>query len=89
MVNREKTNEILFAKEKLVCSKAEYHTEVRDALLDYHLRVADLGWGEHSKHCLKELKRLDREHGVPQAHIDQGRGPVAESLHRATDGFPS
>ena len=76
MVNRDKTNEILFALEKIACSETEYHTEVRDAILDFQLRMVDLGKAEHSKHCLKEIKRLDKIHGVPQHHIDQGRQPA-------------
>lgn len=77
MVNREKTNELLFAKEKIACTKSEYHNEVRDAILDFQIRMADLGKADESKFCLKEIQRLDKEHGVPQHHVDQGREPLS------------
>ena len=75
MVNREKVNEILFAGEKIACSKEEYHTEVRDSILDYQLRMVDLGKSKEARHCLLEVERLDKEHGIPPHHKDTGRGP--------------
>ena len=68
--------ELLFAEEKIDCSKEEYDREVRGAVLDYQRRMIDLGKDEIARHCQLEVNRLDATHGVPPAHIDQGLKPV-------------
>lgn len=64
-MNAQETKEQLFESKEIVCTKTEYHRDVRDAILDFQLRQKDLGNESLVKFCQSEIDRLDKEHGLP------------------------
>lgn len=64
-INGQAAKEKLYAKEQIECDKAEYHRDVRDAILDYKLRMSDQGRTDDANYCQQELDRLDGIHGLP------------------------
>lgn len=64
-INAQRAKELLFEKQPIECSKTEYHRDVRDGILDYQLRMKDLGRTDIEEFCKEEVKRLDEIHGLP------------------------
>jgi len=62
-MNSQRAKEKLFSKEKIECTRDEYHRDVRFAIDDYHRRMEDIGNAELSAFCKSELERLDALYG--------------------------
>ena len=69
--NAQTVVEILQAKEKVDCTKEQYHRDVRSGMFEFHSRQIDLGNSDLYEYCKAEVERLDKEFGIPQHHIDQ------------------